>query len=105
MEELTRAEKEVFDLLPTGRRQAKTASTLCQLLKPQLSVREFRELIASMRAKGLLIGASRTAPQGYYLVADEDELHAFIASYESQVKEEMRVLTILKKKTGTWPAS
>ncbi|MDK6856154.1 hypothetical protein ACX3VT_01345 [Aerococcus sanguinicola] len=105
MEELTRAEKEVFDLLPAGREQAKTASTLCSLCKNPLSVRDFRELIASMRAKGLLIGASRTPPQGYYLVSDEDELHAFIASYEAQVKEEMRVLTILKEKADTWPVS
>ncbi|MCY3031370.1 hypothetical protein [Aerococcus sp. Group 1] len=96
-EKLTSLEQELIDILPRGKGNARTARELTKLFSCQLSLRVFYGLIESLRKKGILIGASRTDPKGYYLVSDEEEKQHFLAGYEAQVKQELLTLEIMKQ--------
>ena len=96
-EELTSLEQELLDILPRGKDNARTARELTKLFSSRLSLRVSYGLVESLRKKGLLIGASRTDPKGYYLVSDEEEKQHFLASYEAQVKQELITLRIMKQ--------
>lgn len=102
MEELTKTEQAILDQLPRGKPQALTARTIIGKMKPRINIRSFREYIASMRSKGILIGASRSSPQGYYLVTNKGEAKEFIGGYRAQVQKEQNLLDALELSARSW---
>lgn len=79
----------IYDLLPTGQKNAISKADLCRIT--DLSQRQLRREIAVERKRGLLIASSVEPQEGIYRPATEAEAQAFISSMRRRAREILSV--------------
>lgn len=99
--ELTDEEEQLLLLLKVGRKNIKTTKLLLKELQLEGSsrgMRCLRELIRTLRLKykvPILSMRSRNA-NGYFIAETTNEIVEYIAPISSQIKQEKRILSVLK---------
>ena len=98
---LTKQEQKLLSMLKIGRKNIKTTKVLLkemQLEGSSRGMRYFRELIRTLRLKHkvpILSMRNRNA-NGYFIAETTNEIVEYIAPISSQIKQEKRILSVLK---------
>ena len=93
MNDLTKVEQLVYDLLPRGIENSRTYKQL----NLNIDKRSFFQVINSLRLKGKVIGAIRGRNGGYYIATTEIERNMALRQFEAQMMNEMKIITAIKK--------
>lgn len=93
MNDLTKQEQEVYDLLPRGIENSRTYKQL----NMSIDKRAFFQVINSLRIKGKIIGAIRGRSGGYYVATNENEREMALRQFEAQMINEMKIISAIKK--------
>lgn len=91
--ELTDIEKKVFNLIPTGKANAKPCSYIANTL--HIGKRTVIEVVRKLRLKGFDIGS--TTNEGYYKFKDEKEYLKFMSKYSKEQARRNEVLKAMKQ--------
>lgn len=73
----------VEELLRHSRKDPIQASALAT--KMGLDLRGINATVRDLRRKGILIGASKRKPQGYYIPGDEQEVRDYMAGFRAEL--------------------
>lgn len=98
---LTKQEQKLLSMLKIGRKNIKTTKMLLKELQLEGSsrgMRCLRELIRTLRLKHkvpILSMRNRNA-NGYFIAETTNEIVEYIAPISSQIKQEKRILSVLK---------
>lgn len=98
---LTKQEQKLLSMLKIGRKNIKTTKMLLKELQLEGSsrgMRCLRELIRRLRLKHkvpILSMRNRNA-NGYFIAETTNEIVEYIAPISSQIKQEKRILSVLK---------
>lgn len=90
---LTKQEKKVYDLIPTGKENAVPVDYIAKALK--ISNRNVIRLVRQLRLKSLDIGSNQN--HGYYKFKNLEEYSEFIAGYKKKQVRSNHVLRALEQ--------
>ncbi|KAA8809230.1 transcriptional regulator [Lactobacillus crispatus] len=90
---LTKQERKVYDLIPTGKENAVPVDYISKTLT--ISSRHVIELVRKLRLKSLDIGSTQS--NGYYKFKNLEEYSEFIARYKKKQVRSNHVLEALKR--------
>lgn len=62
----------------------------------QVSERSFHQIIEDLRHAGILIGANRNDPKGYYELRTDNEFVHFLENKRKQLQKEARILDAME---------
>lgn len=93
MNELNPVEQTLYDLIPRGVENRRKYRDL----HSHLDERSFYYVINALRRKGKVIGAIRGKQGGYFVATNEEERVIATRQFEAQVKEEMAIVSAMKK--------
>lgn len=93
MNELNPLEKAVYDLIPRGIENCRKYKDL----HSHIDERSFKRIIRALRLKGKVIGAIRGKQGGYFVATNEEERAIATRQFEAQVKDEMAIVSAMKK--------
>lgn len=62
-----------------------------------LSLRDINDVIRQMRKSGVMIGARKDPPYGYYIPGDEDETNEYLDSFRAELFDMLRTFQRQKK--------
>ena len=93
MDELTKQEQLVYELLPRGIENSRTYKQL----NLNVDKRAFFQVINSLRLKGKVVGAIRGKAGGYYVATNEVERNMALRQFEAQMLNEMKIISAIRK--------
>ena len=93
MNELNPLEQAVYELIPRGIENCRKFKDL----NAHIDKRSFYYIINSLRRKGKVIGAIRGKQGGYFVATTEEERVIATRQFEAQVKDEMAIVSAMKK--------
>lgn len=91
---LTKLEKEVYDLIPTGKENSVTSDDIANVLG--IDPRYVKKLVQKMRLKYYGIGSDKGIDSGYYLFKNHAEYQEFISKLEMEQMNRQKVIDALK---------
>lgn len=90
--ELTKLERKVLELIPTGKSHAKQGDYIAGILN--IGKRTVTETVRRLRLKHFDIGS--TTNNGYYRFKDEHEYLTFMASFEKELARSKQVINAMR---------
>ena len=93
MDELTKQEQLVYELLPRGIENSRTYKQL----NLNVDKRAFFQVINSLMLKGKVVGAIRGKAGGYYVATNEVERNMALRQFEAQMLNEMKIISAIRK--------